>query len=49
MPYSQVLKKSNAKSRSKLRPYWHVENVLRGQDAFAKEVPAFNLDGMSTI
>ena len=34
---------------SKQRPYWHVENVLRGQDSFANKVPAFNIDGNSTI
>ena len=49
MPGARTSSRSSTNSRTKLRPYWHVENVLRGQDAFGKEIPAFNLDGMSTI
>ena len=35
--------------RTSKRPKWHIENYLRSNDNFAKDLPIFNINGKSTI
>ena len=37
------------KGRALKRPKWHIENYLRSNDNFAKDLPMFNINGKSTI
>ena len=39
----------HGKGRALKRPKWHIENYLRSNDNFAKDLPMFNINGKSTI
>ena len=47
MPYLKNRRPTSRHPQSK--PYWHVKNVIRDQDSFAKEVPSFTIDGQSKV
>ena len=47
MPYLTNRRPTSKQSQSK--PHWHVKNVIREQDSFAKEVPSFTMDGQSKV
>ena len=38
-----------SKVRTSKRPKWHIENYLRSNDNFAKDLPIFNINGKSTM
>ena len=47
MPYLTNRRPTSKSSQNK--PHWHVKNVIRDQDSFAKEVPSFTIDGQSKV
>ena len=47
MPY--LTNRRPTSKQSKNKPHWHVKNVIKDQDSFAKEVPSFTMDGQSKV